>query len=171
MMSLWNAAWLDEPPPSGSQPERHFRSPVKTSRFLWALFSSEAGETWAGAFECGVNAGRRALIPFELSESLFVLADGTGYVVNTNTQDAVAVNEDGHFFSAVGLQGVAKVACTWCGILTIVSPRGIEWEGQVGRDSVTIRGINSGGALEGYDDDGHGSRRLFRLDLQTFSLL
>lgn len=123
---MWNAIICRHPPQSGEMPEHHFQEPAaSSSRWLWLQFSSDEGDTWAGAFRAGPNimVDKAAASGDQI---VFVLAGGVCYVVNGSTRRLIT-SLAGDYTDFLPIPDTESVALADFTSVSIAGTDGVAW--------------------------------------------
>src|SRR6478735_8952025 len=74
-------------PIAGRFPEKHFGKITADS--LWVKFTDDNFQEWVGSFAANRAGYPNSLINFEKQEIIFVIASGTGYLLDVSTQSNI----------------------------------------------------------------------------------
>lgn len=165
---MWQATFSSDPPISGRIPEHHFESGAADStRWIWVLFESSEGESWAGSFRASsVGAWQKIATPD--GEHFFVIAGGACYVVDARTQHMLRSLEEPDLVDVIAIPETHMVAVADFTSVSIVNSDGIVWSTpRIAWDDIRFVEATDThviGIAGGYDA---GLDRQFEIDLLT----
>ncbi len=166
----WKATQIDQPPTSGSMPERHFaiEHPERPD-WLWFVFMSDDGDEWAGAFRQGFNSLWSAIVSGD-DHHFYVLSGGVAYCLDADVRDVTAILR-GLYTSVIAIPGTSDAAFADSNDVTIAGPSGLIWRtGRLAWDGVRFVSATPS-RVTGVAETGHGPAddRTFQIDLVTRS--
>lgn len=126
-----------EIPLSGSYEEHDFGG---RGLRCWFKFTDSDYVEWCGKFEPGTKPRKRKVLRLPRTRGVFILVDGRGYVVNTDTRQLLARTASDMLEDAVLIPEAAEVVITNGYSIGLFGPSGDIWQSE----PVSLDGIEFG---------------------------